>query len=78
MFFFALYYFFKGKKSSAEDVVAHFKCENNQTLNDSLMIPITNGLKEQALRIAAKQRMSEKEKQRRKLTGRFGKKHSCI
>ena len=55
--------------SKKEDNVVHWKCENNSMLKESLMIPITNELKEKALRTAARQRMSDKEKQRRSLTG---------
>jgi len=56
-----------------EDVVVHWKCENISILKESLMIPITNALKERALRAAARQRMSEREKERRSLTGLFTK-----
>ena len=59
----------KSAKSQGDDCVVHWKCENNTTLKEVLMIPITNDLKEKALRTAAKQRMTEREKQRRSLTG---------
>ncbi|XP_076799523.1 cilia- and flagella-associated protein 47-like isoform X2 [Clavelina lepadiformis] len=52
-----------------DDRVVYWKCENNGNLVENLLIPVTNDSKERALRVAAKQRMSKKEQERRSLTG---------
>lgn len=52
-----------------DDRVVYWKCENDSTLKEKLLIPVTNEAKELALRVAARQRMSDKEKRRRELTG---------
>ena len=63
-----------GAGNLEEPNVAYWKCENNATLRENLPIPITNEWKERALRLAAQQRMSDKEKNRRILTGIYYKK----
>ncbi|XP_078495986.1 cilia- and flagella-associated protein 47 isoform X1 [Ciona intestinalis] len=52
-----------------DDRIIYWKCENNSTLQEKLMVPVTNEAKEKALRLAARQRMSKKEQERRILTG---------
>uniref|UniRef100_H2XR20 Uncharacterized protein n=2 Tax=Ciona intestinalis TaxID=7719 RepID=H2XR20_CIOIN len=52
-----------------DERIIYWKCENNSTLQEKLLVPVTNEAKEKALRLAARQRMSKKEQERRILTG---------
>ncbi|XP_078698604.1 cilia- and flagella-associated protein 47-like isoform X8 [Branchiostoma floridae x Branchiostoma belcheri] len=52
-----------------DDRVIYWKCENNSVLKENLVIPITNAARERSLVIAAQQRMSEYERERRKVAG---------
>ncbi|XP_035825915.1 cilia- and flagella-associated protein 47 [Aplysia californica] len=52
-----------------DESIIYWKCESGQTLKESLLIPVTNMVKERALIIAAQQQMSNKEMQRRQVTG---------
>ncbi|ESO84826.1 hypothetical protein LOTGIDRAFT_196276 [Lottia gigantea] len=53
----------------SEDNVVFWKCDSGQTLKETLLIPVTNMAKERALILAAQQRMSDLEIQRRSATG---------
>lgn len=52
-----------------DERVVYWKCEHDESFTEDLCIPIVNEARENALAIAAQQRMSERELQRRKLTG---------
>ncbi|XP_055954756.1 cilia and flagella-associated protein 47 [Patella vulgata] len=52
-----------------EETVIYWKCDSGQPLKQTLLIPVTNMTKEKALILAAQQRMSELEIQRRSATG---------
>ncbi|KAK3775916.1 hypothetical protein RRG08_017206 [Elysia crispata] len=52
-----------------DDSIIYWKCESGVTLKESLLIPVTNMVKERALIIAAQQQMSDVEMQRRQVTG---------
>ncbi|XP_077977423.1 cilia- and flagella-associated protein 47-like [Glandiceps talaboti] len=52
-----------------DDRVIYWRCDTNNTLQEELYIPIANKARENALVIAAQQRMSNKEIERRKITG---------
>ncbi|XP_033113331.1 cilia- and flagella-associated protein 47-like isoform X2 [Anneissia japonica] len=52
-----------------DDRVIYWRCDSNQTLNEELTIPLTNTAYEQALVIAAQQRMNSTEIKRRQKTG---------
>nr|XP_039264663.1 cilia- and flagella-associated protein 47-like isoform X2 [Styela clava] len=58
----------KGLFGGNEKIV-YWKCETGTQLQETLLLPVTNEAKENALVIAAQQRMSDKEKERRLLTG---------
>lgn len=52
-----------------DERVVYWKCEHNESFTEDLYIPLVNEARENALAIAAQQRMSERELQRRELTG---------
>ncbi|XP_013416633.1 cilia- and flagella-associated protein 47 isoform X1 [Lingula anatina] len=52
-----------------DDDVIYWKCEANQSLTETISVPVTNAAREKALVIAGQQHMSELEIQRRKTTG---------
>ncbi|PFX34680.1 Calponin-likey domain-containing protein 2 [Stylophora pistillata] len=52
-----------------DERVVYWKCDNDESFTEDLYIPLVNETRENALAIAAQQRMSEQEFQRRMLTG---------
>ncbi|XP_074645875.1 cilia and flagella-associated protein 47-like isoform X2 [Tubulanus polymorphus] len=62
-------------KFGGDDSVVYWKCEVNQMLIENLHIPIMNAKREKALLIAAQQRMTEKERERRRIAGTL---ESCM
>ncbi|XP_070567350.1 cilia- and flagella-associated protein 47-like [Ptychodera flava] len=52
-----------------DERIIYWRCETNNTLQEEIHIPIANKARENALVIAAQQRMSSKEIERRKITG---------
>lgn len=54
--------------------MVYWKCEAGTELAEALLLPVTNAAKENALVLASHQRMSDKEKERRAITGEL----SCL
>ncbi|XP_071134806.1 cilia- and flagella-associated protein 47-like isoform X3 [Mytilus edulis] len=52
-----------------DDSVVYWKCESGQTLQENIHVPITNKAREKALLMASQIHMSDKELQRRSVTG---------
>lgn len=52
-----------------DERVVYWKCDNDESFTEDLYIPLANEARENALAITAQQRMSEREFQRRMMTG---------
>ncbi|XP_064627283.1 cilia- and flagella-associated protein 47-like isoform X2 [Lineus longissimus] len=52
-----------------DDSIVYWKCEVNQTLDETINVPISNAVREKALLLASQQFMTESELHRRLVTG---------